>query len=98
MNYVPVFRPIVQEEVDQAYQWYETQRPELGDEFLDCVSRQVNLICQMPEAYRLVYRDVRRSLVKRFPYAIYYRIVSSRIIIIAVIHTRKNARKIQSRT
>jgi plasmid stabilization system protein ParE len=98
MNYVPVFRPIVQQEMDEAYDWYEIQRPELGDEFLECVSQQVHLICQAPEAYRIIYRDVRRALVKRFPYAIYYRIISSRIIIIAVIHTRRNPKKIKSRT
>ncbi|MFM2429512.1 MAG: hypothetical protein RLZZ511_725 [Cyanobacteriota bacterium] len=98
MNYVPVFRSIIKSEIDQAYEWYESQRPELGDEFLECIHQQVNLICQVPEAYRVIYRDVRRVLVKRFPYAIYYRIISSRIIIIAVIHTRKNQNKIRLRT
>jgi plasmid stabilization system protein ParE len=98
MNYVPVFRPIVQQEMDEAYAWYEERSPELADDFLACVYQQVDLVCQMPEAYRLIYRDVRRTLVKRFPYAIQYRIVSSRIIIIAVVHMRKNPRTVRSRS
>ena len=35
----------------------------------------------MPESYPVVYRDIRRALVRRFPYVIYYRIVSSRVIL-----------------
>jgi plasmid stabilization system protein ParE len=97
MNYVPVFRPIVQPEIDEAYQWYERQREELGDEFLDCVGNQIALICQMPEAYPIIYRDIRRSRIKLFPYVIYYRIVSSRVIITAVFHTRRNPKDAKAR-
>ena len=75
MNYVLVFRLEVQEELNEAYSWYESQKPGLGDEFLDCVNETVNLICQMTESYAVTYRDIRRAIVRRFPYAVYYQIV-----------------------
>ena len=73
MNYALVFRPAVRDELDEAYRWYESQRPGLGDEFLDCIDEMLNRVSVMPEAYPVVYRDVRRAVVQRFPYASYCR-------------------------
>jgi plasmid stabilization system protein ParE len=89
MNYALVFRPEVREELNEAYIWYE-QKLGLGDEFLDCVDETLNRISQMPESYAVAHRDVRRALVRRFPYAVYYRIVSSRVIVIAIFHGRRD--------
>lgn len=72
MNYALVFRPEVRDELGDAYSWYESQRIGLGDEFIDCVDELLNRICTMPEAYAIVYRDIRRAVVKRSPYAIYH--------------------------
>lgn len=52
----------------------------------------------MPESYAVVYSDIRRAVLQRFPYAIYYRIVSSRIIVIAIFHGRRNPKTWQKRT
>ncbi|MHC5761655.1 type II toxin-antitoxin system RelE/ParE family toxin [Nostoc sp.] len=98
MNYVLVFRPEVREELNDAHSWYDSQKPGLGDEFLDCVDKMVNLICQMPESYAVTYRDVRRAIVRRFPYAVYYRIVSSRVIVTAIFHGRRDPKSWQMRT
>ena len=77
---------------------YESQQAGLGDEFLDCVDEMLNRICQMLESYAVVYRDVRRAVVRRFPYAVYYRIVSSRVIVTAIFHSRRNPKSWQART
>lgn len=98
MNYALVFRPEVREEVDEAYTWYESQQLGLGDEFLDCIDEMLDRICQMPESDPVVYRDVRRSVVRRFPYAVYYRIVSSRVIVTAIFHGSRDSTAWQTRT
>ncbi|MEH1979211.1 type II toxin-antitoxin system RelE/ParE family toxin [Nostoc sp.] len=98
MNYVVVFRPEVREELNDAYSWYESQKPGLGDEFLDSVDETVNRISQMPESYLIVYGDIRRAVVRRFPYAVYYRIVSSRVIVTAIFHGRRDPKSWQTRT
>ena len=98
MNYVSVFRPEVRKELDEAYSWYESQELGLGDDFLEQVEETLDRICQMPEAYPVVYRDVRRSVMRRFPYIIYYRIVSSRVIVTAVFHGHRNPKARQTRT
>lgn len=98
MNYVLVFRPEVRQELKEAYNWYESQKLGLGDEFIDCVDEMLHRICLMPQSYVVVYRDVRRAVVQRFPYAVYYRIVSSRIIITAIFHGRRDPKSWQGRT
>ncbi len=97
MNYALVLRPEVREELNEAYIWYE-QKLGLGDEFLDCVDETLNRISQMPESYAVAHHDVRRALVRRFPYAVYYRIVSSRVIVIAIFHGRRDPQAWQTRT
>lgn len=98
MNYVLVFRPEVREELGEAYNWYESQELGLGDDFLEQVDEALDRICQMPESYAAVYRDVRRAVIRRFPYVIYYRIISSRVIVTAVFHGRRSPKAWQTRT
>jgi plasmid stabilization system protein ParE len=90
MNYVLVFRSEARKELDEAYNWYESQQSGLGDEFLEYVDEVLNRICQQPELYVVVYRDVRRVVLQRFPYVISYRIISSRIVITGVFHGRRD--------
>jgi plasmid stabilization system protein ParE len=98
MSYVLVFRPEVRAEINEAYRWYENQQSGLGDEFLDRISETLDRICQMPESYAVVYRDIRRAVVQRFPYAVYYRVVSSRVVVTAIFHGRRNPKAWQTRT
>ncbi|OKH40073.1 recombinase [[Phormidium ambiguum] IAM M-71] len=98
MNYVLVFRPEVREELEEAYNWYESQQPGLGDDFLECVDEILNRICQIPESFPVVYRDVRRAVVRRFPYVVYYRIVSSRVVVTAIFHGRRDPKVWQARS
>jgi plasmid stabilization system protein ParE len=98
MNYVLVFRPEVLPELDEVYSWYESQQSGLGDDFLEEVEQALNRVVQMPESYAAIYRDVRRAVVRRFPYTIYYRIVSSRVIVTAVFHGHRNLKAWQTRT
>ncbi len=98
MDYLLVFRSEVRDEINEAYNWYENQNLGLGDEFLDCVQEMLNRICLMPQSYAIVYRDVRRAVVKRFPYAIYYRVVSNKVIVTAIFHSRRDRKSWQART
>jgi ParE toxin of type II toxin-antitoxin system, parDE len=66
MNYVLVFRLEARNELEKAYSWYESQQPGLGDDFLEQAEAALDRTCQMPESYPVVYRDVRRSIVRRF--------------------------------
>jgi plasmid stabilization system protein ParE len=83
--------------VQVARDWYERQRAGLGDAFTDAVDDFLVRIGAMPELYGVVLRDVRRGKLRRFPYLVYYRVLSDRIEVIAVLHSGRHPRVWQSR-
>lgn len=92
-----VFRPQAEAEVLDARAWYEEQRPGLGQTFAAAVDRALAGIVQNPLAYPCVHGETRRALVQRFPYAIYFRVVSDELVVLAVMHGRRLPRRWQSR-
>jgi plasmid stabilization system protein ParE len=65
-----IIAPEAQQDVDEAYCWYEDRRPGLGEEFLSCVDACIQAICRTPDLYSIVHDEYRRALVRRFPYAV----------------------------
>ncbi len=73
-------------EFDEAADWYE-QRAGLGATFTALIRDILNRIGAMPELHAVVHQDVRRAVVKKFPYNIYYRVRADRVEVIAVFHS-----------
>jgi toxin ParE1/3/4 len=85
-----VFRRGVGRDLAAAYQWYEQQIAGLGERFLVEVNASFDAIEQFPGMFAPLYADVRRLLVSRFPYAVFYRVEPHRIVILAVLHTARD--------
>jgi plasmid stabilization system protein ParE len=85
-----VFRRRVGRELGEARAWYDEQRPVLGEEFLAAVDRSFEAIERFPEMFAKVHGDVRRAIVSRFPFAVFYRVEASRIVVLAVLHTARD--------
>jgi plasmid stabilization system protein ParE len=85
-----VTRPAAAAEIEAAYRWYENERAGLGSEFLEAVDKLVRTIAENPERFPVIRRDVRRAVLRRFPYSIFYRIVSGHIVVIACFHGKRN--------
>ncbi len=62
-----VMAPEAEQDLDEAYAWYEKQRISLGEEFLTSVDACIELICRFPNTGTIVFENFRRSLVRRFP-------------------------------
>lgn len=91
------FRPAASADVQAAYEWYEAQRPGLGDEFIATVDAAVASIRAFPDAYPVVHRGARRVLLERFPYCLYYRVESKVVVIVACMHAARDPRRWHSR-
>ena len=89
--------PEAETELDEAFTWYEGRAAGLGSEFLRAVRAAFALIRRNPEQFPRVRDEVRRALVRRFPYAVYYVPETEQISVLAVIHTRRHPRRWQSR-
>lgn len=83
------FLKAAQTELDQAFEWYETQQKDLGVQFLNELDAAIRRIISYPESYALIEKNVRRCLVKRFPYGILYGIDADKIVVIAVAHLHR---------
>lgn len=75
----------------EAYVWYEQQRLGLGEEFLTSLDKARDSILQNPISYRIRYqKKVRAFLVDRFPYLILYIVQLSEVNVISVFNTNRN--------
>jgi plasmid stabilization system protein ParE len=92
-----IIAPEVQQDIADAYTWYEDHRPGLGEEFLGCVDACIHAICRIPELYSKVHEDYRRALVRRFPYAIFYEYTEGKVIVYSIFHTSQDPKKWKKR-
>ncbi|QDV38738.1 type II toxin-antitoxin system RelE/ParE family toxin [Tautonia plasticadhaerens] len=92
-----VIRRAARVEFDEAFDWYERQEIGLGVKFADRVQATFDSISAMPELHALVYRDVRKALVKPYPYSIFYRIRGHRVVVLAVFHSKRDPKIWKSR-
>jgi plasmid stabilization system protein ParE len=84
-------------DVAAAQSWYETQRSGLGAEFHFEVSQIFARLTETPLIYSAVYQDVRRAVVRRFPYLIWYRVLGIDVTVLACTHGRQDPDKAISR-
>jgi len=68
-----IITPQAQRDFDSTYWCYEDQYQGLGKEFARCVDAKISEIQRFPEQFQIIYKDrVRRALVSRFPYSVFY--------------------------
>lgn len=85
-----VFRRQARQEFDAAGDWYERERPGLGQTFLAEVERVLQRVVSNPEAFPEVLEGVRKAVIKRFPYCLYFRVRGEAIVVLAVFHAARN--------
>lgn len=83
------FHANVEQEVDNAYFWYESQVPGLGEDFLHELDNGLVSIQTMPKAWARVAPGFRRYLLQKFPYGIIYQLNQQSIVVIAVMHMNR---------
>lgn len=86
------------DDIRAALQWYNARREGLGGVLLDEIDLRFRAVAENPQRYPVVQADVRRALLRQFPYSIYFRASSARVEIIAVLHQRRHPASWQKRT
>lgn len=90
MNLKVSFHRAASKELVEASVWYESKRLGLAIDFLAEIDRCLLLAAKNPHQFVSVYEDVRRIVVKRFPYSVYFRAERHRIVVLAVFHSNRN--------
>ena len=84
------FRTEAADDVASARRWYDGQRSGLGHDFVRSLEQVVALIAELPDAFPEISTGYRRALLRRFPYALYYRVTGKSVDVIACLHTRRS--------
>ena len=93
-----VLRAAAQDEADEAARWYEGQSPGLGADFVAEVQRVLDVIAGQTDRYPIAAGDTREAPLSRYPYCVYYRVRSDRVVVTAVFHTARDPSIWQSRS
>ena len=87
------FSSRVLREIGEAQEWYESQSPGLGEEFIAAIELQLKRLEQAPLLYAEVIPSVRRAFLPRFPYGLFYAVRGNLVHILAVLHDARNPRR-----
>ena len=88
MKTVRLLQPAEQEMYDAAA-YYESRVPGLGAAFLDKIESAVADIAESPQRWPVIESDIRRRLIHRFPYGLFYRVDPDEIVVLAVAHLHR---------
>lgn len=92
----PFVTPDAEADVLAAARYYQSERANLGFEFLDEFERVLSLIRATPLLFTLVDDPVRRVLLNRFPYAVFYEPGEQRDTVLAVVDLRQDPETIRT--
>jgi len=92
-----IVRAEAEAELSEAYDWYNVRMVGLGDQFFMSVDATIQAISRNPNQFPEIYKTIRRALIHRFPYAIFFVVEESQIIILAIFHAKRNPKQWKER-
>jgi toxin ParE1/3/4 len=99
MNYSVSILAEAELDIDNAYIWYELAQIDLGNKFYKKVNESISFISNNPFACQVIYKGIRRFVLKKFPYGIYYKVLfeQKEVQIVGILHFKRNPKLIQKR-
>ena len=91
-------RPEAESEISEAFRWYEDKSEGLGSEFMRALDASLSYIQRNPTANPIAHKQMRRALLRRFPYSVIYLIEGRRIVVLACFHASRDPRQWKKRT
>ena len=86
------FRPEARLDILEARAWYEDRAKGLGGEFTRSIDTTAAGILRFPHAFPQVFGDVRKAVLRRFPYSLLFLIDGEDIVVLGCFHQRQDPR------
>jgi hypothetical protein len=83
------FHPEAEREFNLAIDFYEDKEKGLGRDFALEIYSTVERILAYPDAWPIIEEDIRRSLVRRYPFGVIYSCLENEIIFLAIMHLHR---------
>jgi plasmid stabilization system protein ParE len=89
-----IVRAEAEADIAEAAKWYEEREKGLGTEFIAEINQAIERIGARPLTYLRLRSnpEVRRILLRRFPYRVFYIVRRDAILVFAVLHTARHER------
>ena len=97
MAFKIIIKPIVFFDLDEALMWYEGEQSGLGQRFYKSFENAINRIKKNPHAFFDVIPGVKRILLKKFPYKVFYTISEKNVFVIGISHAKRSNSYIRKR-
>lgn len=98
MNYPVRLRDEAESDLADAAAWYEPQRVGLGHDFLDEVVSILDSIGAHPYSFPEVHRGIHRAIIRRFPFSVFYRVIGTEVLVLAIMHSTRDPARWQNRS
>jgi len=89
--------PAAEADIAEAYLWYASQQEGLGAEFLEELSSAFAAMKFESLRFPSIYRTIRRALIHRFPYGIFFVVSDDELVVVAVLHLARDPRRMRER-
>lgn len=93
-----IFTPAARAELIEAQDWYEGEAPGLGRRFRQAIDALAERMSANPRQFLVVLKSVRRALLRRFPYALFFVVEEQTLFVIACFHASRDPLQWQNRT
>jgi plasmid stabilization system protein ParE len=93
MNYFLTISEAAEDDIREAFLWYEEQLPRLGVRFEEHISSAMLTILENPLKFQVRYSGVRICFLKKFPYGIHFVINEFEILVVSVFHTSRSPKR-----
>ena len=95
--YNVIIQPEAEQDLDEAYAYLEEQQSGLGFQLLADITEILELLEDNPLLFQKIYGEKRRAIVQRFGYNLIYKIVETKVYILAIIHGSRDPERWQTR-
>ena len=77
-------------DLQDARSWYAERGDDLAGRFVESFESVLHTLEEHPEAYPLVHRQVRRALLRGFPYCVFYLSEAAGPLVVGCFHARRD--------
>ena len=81
---------LAEDELRAAKDWYEEQAPGTGRRLVEAIDGLLERVRENPRLFPVVHLDIRRAIVPRFPYGVFYRDQPDAILVVGIVHMHRH--------
>lgn len=97
MNYKIELHPEAVIDLEQAFEWYEFKKKGLGKALVLELDKSLERIRLYPQHYQVIDFGLQAVLLKKFPYKVIFKLLDSKIVVLAIFHQKRNPKRLKRR-